>query len=459
MDPNMNVVIIGCGPAGVRAAQVLVEAGLHPTVIDEGSRSGGQIYRQQPEGFNRTPEQLYDTEASKAGEIHAGFAELEPHIRYLPETLAWHIRENTVHAISQGKAISLPYDALLLCTGATDRLMPVPGWDLAGCYSLGGAQVALKSQACAIGRNVVFMGTGPLLYLVAYQYIKAGAGVTAVLDTSPRVSKPATLGRLLARPSLIWRGMRMQAALRRSGVIVENGITPLQIKGQDQDGVHGFSYQNALGEVRSLACDAVAMGYHLRPETQLADLAQCSFAFDPLTRQWLPEVDRQGRSSVKGVYLAGDGKVIAGADAAEISGRLAAYALLSDAGHPVSIGTLAPLLRQQERMLRFKQGLAEAFPWPHQLAASLPDETIVCRCECITAGELRRVTREKGAQEANRAKAFSRVGMGRCQGRFCANAAAEIIAAETGVPIEAAGRLRGQSPVKPLPFSIQQEEP
>jgi NADPH-dependent 2,4-dienoyl-CoA reductase/sulfur reductase-like enzyme len=458
MDPNLKVVIIGAGPAGVRAAQVLVAAGLRPLLIDEGTQSGGQIYRQQPAGFSRNAAQLYDTEASKAEALHHRFAQLQARIDYLPETLAWQVRDNTVHAMSQGKALALPYDALLLCTGATDRLMPLPGWDLAGCYSLGGAQVALKSQACAIGRRVVFTGTGPLLYLVAYQYLKAGAGVAAVLDTSPRVSKPATLLRLLARPRLIWRGLRMQAALRRAGVIVANGITPQRIRGDEQQGVSEFCYQEAKGASQTVACDAVAIGYHLRPETQLADLAQCAFGFDALTRQWLPVVDQQGRSSVKNVYLAGDGKVIAGADAAEISGQLAAYAVLADAGYPVSSATLAALLRQQQTMQRFKQGLAEAFPWPHHLAASLPDETIVCRCECISAGELRRVTRETGAREANRAKAFSRVGMGRCQGRYCANAAAEIIAAETGVPIASAGRLRGQSPVKPLPFSIQQEE-
>jgi bacterioferritin-associated ferredoxin len=98
--------------------------------------------------------------------------------------------------------------------------------------------------------------------------------------------------------------------------------------------------------------------------------------------------------------------------------------------------------------------LRTAFPWPARFAATLPDETIVCRCEAISAGELRRVVNDMGAKEANRAKAFSRVGMGRCQGRFCAHAGAEVIAAEARVPLEAVGRLRGQAPVKPLPMAL-----
>jgi hypothetical protein len=109
-------------------------------------------------------------------------------------------------------------------------------------------------------------------------------------------------------------------------------------------------------------------------------------------------------------------------------------------------------------MERFRQGLVQAFPWPSEQAAQLPDHAIVCRCECITAGELRRTVTDMGAQEANRAKAFSRVGMGRCQGRYCANAGAEVIAAAAGVPLEQVGRLRGQAPVKPLAIKTREEQ-
>jgi hypothetical protein len=75
----------------------------------------------------------------------------------------------------------------------------------------------------------------------------------------------------------------------------------------------------------------------------------------------------------------------------------------------------------------------------------------------ISAGELRAVVREKGACEVNRAKAFSRVGMGRCQGRYCSQAGAEVIAAAAGVCVEQVGRQRGQAPVKPLPMTIIEE--
>jgi NADPH-dependent 2,4-dienoyl-CoA reductase/sulfur reductase-like enzyme len=453
-----RVIIVGAGPSGVRCAETLVAAGLRPTVIDENRRDGGQIYRRQPDNFTRPYAKLYGTEAGRAQSLHESFDALRDKVDYLPETLAWNIFDNKLHVVRDEVSSAMPYDALIICSGATDRLMPVKGWHHAGTYSLGASQIALKAQACAIGRQIVFLGTGPLLYLVASQYIKAGANVAAVLDTSPLMRRVMALPKLLARPSVLLNGLGLVAGIKRAGVPVLTGVTPVEIKGESENGVQSVLIRDSRGNERSFECDAVAMGYHLRPETQLADLARCAFRFEQETRQWLPEVDEDGRSSVPGVYLAGDGMRVLGADAAEIGGRLAAMAVLTDLRLKVSDEELQGLRAEQASMERFRQGLAQAFPWPAEQAAQLPDEAIVCRCEAITAGELRHVVCGMGAQEANRAKAFSRVGMGRCQGRYCGHAGAEVIAHAAGVPVEQVGRLRGQAPVKPLSIAVREEQ-
>jgi NADPH-dependent 2,4-dienoyl-CoA reductase/sulfur reductase-like enzyme len=454
---EFRVIIVGAGPAGIRAAASLADAGLRPILLDEGDRAGGQIYRRQPANFTRSYDALYGTEAEKARDLHESFERLLPRIDYRANTLVWNIYEKEVYAISGQNAFTLPFDALVIASGATDRLMPVPGWTLPGVYTLGAAQIALKAQACAIGRKVAFMGTGPLLYLVAYQYAKAGAGVAVVLDTSRFSDRLRALPKMLARPDNLFKGARMIAALRRAGVPIHTGITPIGINGNSAEGVQSVTVQEADGETIEIACDAVGIGYHLRSETQLADLARCNFRFDPLPRLWVPEADIDGRTSVPGIYLAGDGAHIRGADGAEIAGRLAAYALLKDNGQSVPEADVARLRRAQQKMESFRQGLATAFPWPAHLAARLPEDTIICRCEAIRAGELRRVVSEMGASELNRAKAFSRVGMGRCQGRYCGHAAAEVIAAAAHLPVEKIGRLRGQAPVKPLPIGARRE--
>jgi NADPH-dependent 2,4-dienoyl-CoA reductase/sulfur reductase-like enzyme len=447
------VIVVGAGPAGIRAAARLAEAGTRPILVDEGRLSGGQIYRRQPENFRRKSADLYGFEAGKADALHRDFEALRPRIDYRPETLAWNVYEGAVHLVHNGKTEAVSFEALILATGATDRIMPLPGWTQPGVYSLGGAQIALKAQACAIGGRPVFLGTGPLLYLVAYQYAKAGVEIAAVLDTTPFHRRIASLADLAHRPDMLAKGLYYSLRLAQRRITTITGVTPVAIEGEGR--VSGVVVRDKSDGLRHFACDAVGLGYGLRSETQLADLARCSFAFDAVAQQWLPETDADGRSSTKGVYLAGDGARILGADAAEIGGRLAACAALVDLGRDVPAGEIARLRKAQRKMTRFRTGLERAFAWPAHLAAALPADTLVCRCEAITAGEIRGTATALGAPEVNRAKAFSRIGMGRCQGRYCGLAGAEILAAALGVGVEAVGRLRGQAPVKPLSIATE----
>ncbi|MCX4142943.1 NAD(P)/FAD-dependent oxidoreductase [Paraburkholderia sp. SEWSISQ10-3 4] len=459
MSNEHRVVIVGAGPAGVRAAETLVAAGVKPIVLDENARWGGQIYRQPPESgaFQRSKKALYGFEAHKADALHTTMASLLPHLDYRPDTLAWACAPGRLDTLHAGREISVPFSHLIIASGATDRVLPVPGWTLPGVYTLGAAQVALKAQGCAIGQRVVLAGTGPLLYLVAYQYVKAGAQVVAVLDTSPLSQQIAAAPKLAWQPATFAKGLYYVGWLKMHGVRIERDVNLIGIRG-DQ-GVSAIEWRSSTvgSKTETLACDAVGISFGLKPETQLADLAGCRFRFDTHNRCWLPELDPAGRSTVRGIYLAGDGAGIAGADAAELAGRRTALALLDDLGiaHPRGPGMrdAAALDRSLQRIAVFRQGIEAAFAPPAKCAAQWPDDMTVCRCEEIDAGTLRRCIRGGEANEINRLKALTRVGMGRCQGRMCGEAALTLLAEETCKPLEDVGRLRSQPPVKPIPLS------
>lgn len=443
---DRKVLIVGAGPAGIRAAERLVSAGIRPVVIDEGMKAGGQIYRRPPEEFSRPAEQLYGSEAGKAVALHSLFDRMvaSGKIEYHPQSSALALAGRVLQVLTPTGRREFAYDRLILATGATDRLAPVPGWQAPGVYSLGATQIALKSQGVALGRKIVLAGSGPLLMLVATQLLKAGANVAAVLDTSPVRNHLAALPGMMARPGLVLRGAAMRIELGR---LYRAGVTLAEIV-CDEHGPVAVRWQDARGREHRTECDMVGMGWHLRAETQLAGLAQCSFGYDPGWAQWLPQADRMGRAG-EGVYLAGDGLRILGADGAEVAGRLAAIACLADMGLPSP--DPVPDLRRLARYERFARAIARAFPWPAEMVRSLPDETIVCRCESISAGDLRESV-DYGGGEANRAKSLARVGMGRCQGRFCQLASAEFIAERAGIAVCAVGRLREQAPVRPLPI-------
>ena len=450
---NTDIVIVGAGPAGIRAAQTLVAHGLQPCLIDESLRGGGQIYRRQPQNFKRSAKALYGFEASKAQAVHSTLDRLQSDIDYRPETLVWNAEQQTLDTLSNGVAGQVPYKRLIVATGATDRILPVPGWTLPGVYSLGAAQIALKFQGCAIGERVVFAGSGPLLYLVAYQYAKAGAKVVAVLDSAPLSAQTRALPALLGQPATLAKGVYYRGWLSAHGIAVHQGVELDSIQGQHR--VSSVQWRDR-GQLKRLDCDAVGFAHALRSETQLADLLACEFSWSALNRAWLPTRDAEGRSSIESVYLAGDGAGIMGADAAEMAGELAALALLGDIGHPVDAGQRTHLQQKLDGIQRFRHGLETAFPFPLNWAAKAPDDMTICRCEEVRAGDIRRTVAE-GHWEVNRVKAMCRVGMGRCQGRMCGLAATEIIAQAAGRDIASVGRLRGQAPIKPLPFGVEIE--
>jgi hydrogen cyanide synthase HcnB len=450
MATEPSVIIVGAGPAGTRAAQTLLEAGMRPIVLDEAPRSGGQIYRRPPPAITRTPTAVYGFDAARARAIHRSFDAIAGRIDYRPETLVWSAAPGILNVVSGAGSRSLRWDYLILATGATDRILPFPGWTLPGVFTLGGAQVAVKYQASAIGARPVFFGTGPLLYLVAYQYAVADIAVQAVLDTAPRNSRWRALPSLAQAPRALAKGAYYVAWLRARGILLRSEVRAVAGFGGGDGALARFVWKDAAGRENETACDALGFGFGLRSETQLAELCGAPLAFEPLQRQWLPRQDSFGRASIPNIYLAGDGASIRGADVAELSGERAALALLYDLGDRRSGPRLDALKRRLARFEQFHIGLTRAFPFPGDWALSAPDDLTICRCEGVTAGALRAVAVGSNASELNRVKALTRLGMGRCQGRVCGAAAAEIVAAALSVSVEGVGWLRAQPPVKPM---------
>lgn len=445
--PDPIIAIVGAGPAGVRAAETLARAGIRPILFDEAERPGGQIYRQPPKGAVRPG--IYGLETGKAEAIHCVLPDLGERVDYRPRTLVWNVFQDRLDLFTPDGYGEQRFDRLILAAGAMDRALPFPGWTLPGVFTLGGAQIALKSQGVSIGRRVAFVGAGPLLPLVAHQYAKTGAEVVAVLDVTPFSAKLANLPGMLAESATLAKGLYYTAFNRLRRLKVQYGVRAIRAEGKTQ--VEALAFRDGSGREQRIDCDAIGASSGLRSETQLPDLAGCGFVFDRIGRQWVPQRTPEGRSTVPALYLAGDGARIGGADAAELQGRRAALAVLEDLGRPVDTEQTTRLDGALARHARFRKALEAAYPFPHHLFDEIGDEEIVCRCEGITAGALRQAARDKDAGELNRLKALTRIGMGRCQGRVCGQAAAELLARARGVDIESVGRLRGQPPVKPIP--------
>jgi NADPH-dependent 2,4-dienoyl-CoA reductase/sulfur reductase-like enzyme len=438
------MVIVGAGPAGLAAAAETARAGLDTLLVDENTGPGGQIYR----AITTTPVQNRDV---LGGDYWAG-ARLVEEARasgaaIVQGATVWSLDAELKVGISlAGRSRLVAARGVIVATGAMERPFPIPGWTLPGVMSAGAAQTMLKSSGLLPAGRTVLAGTGPLLLLLAAQLLRAGATLDAVLDTSPSghlmAALPHAAGFVLS-PSLA-KGLALRREVGRK-VRVVRGVTSLAANGDRA--LESVTYATRAGATATIPADTLLLHQGIVPNTNLAMAAGVTHAWDERQHCWSPVLGEDGRSSVPGIRLAGDGAGIAGVVAAELRGRLAGIAAARDLNATASsdVEGIRQRLRREERARPFLDAMFEP-----PKAMRLPvDAAIVCRCEEVTAGEVRRAAR-LGCTGPNQLKAFLRTGMGPCQGRMCGLTLTELIAHTRGVSPAEVGHLRVRSPVKPI---------
>jgi NADPH-dependent 2,4-dienoyl-CoA reductase/sulfur reductase-like enzyme len=447
-----DLVIIGAGPAGMSAALTAASLGLKTVLLDEQPRAGGQIYRNVTTADPKLAALLgpdYTHGRALAGRLTGSGVELRH------STLVWDVaRDLTVTTLQQGQSLQVRAPQLIAATGAMERPSPIPGWTLPGVMNAGAAQIALKSSGSVPAGPVVLAGGGPLLLLVACQLLDGGATVAGIVETSPGANRWAALRHLpaaLGAPATLIKGLHLMRRLRAAGIPWFTGATQLAVEGQQRAEALRFT---AGGRAHRLDASVVLLHHGVVPNTQLTRLLRVEHDWDAAQLTWRPRVDDWGQTSLAGLRIAGDGAFIGGALAAEASGTLAAlgaaHALqrLSAPECDERAGAARKALRQQLRIRPFLDALYRPPEWINTPA----DDTVVCRCEEVTAGRIRELAR-LGCQGPNQTKFFSRCGMGPCQGRLCGLPVTQILASELGKPVAEVGAYRIRSPLKPVPLA------
>ena len=449
MNDVVEIIVIGAGPAGMSAAQMAAEHGAKTLLLDEQRSPGGQIYRAIEANMQRDRPELGD--AYRKGEkLARAFRNCS--VDYVPGASVWQLsQDGTVGYAKDGTAHIITADQIILASGALERPVPIPGWTLPGVMTVGAAQILLKESQIGI-RDAVFVGTGPLLYLLAHQYITAGIPIKAVIDLMPTSNYLAALAHLpRALPSLakIIEGWRWKREIASSGIPLVTGCGGVRILGEGRAEAIAYHHDNVWHEV---PCHQVLLHQGVAPDVNTALAAGCRYHWSKAQACWNIDVDAWFQSSVPGIAVAGDAAYIAGAVAAEQSGRIAALGALERLGKVSRSdrdGLAAPsqaALKSEMRLRPFLDSLfkpADVFRIPSQ-----PD-TVVCRCEEISVQQIHAAV-ELGCIGPNQLKSYTRCGMGPCQGRFCGLTVSELIGKFCGKPVDSVGYYRLRYPVKPL---------
>jgi len=461
MSGDWDAAVIGAGPAGMSAAIAARKHGADVLVLDEQAAPGGQIYRNVETVTAERPE----TARVLGGDYTAGAALVRAFRKcgaeYSPHTSVWEVstvarREDAkapleIGLLRGGVAEIVRAHCVIVASGAQERAVPVPGATLPGVMGAGGAQSLLKGAGLVPDVPVVIAGSGPLVYLVAWQLVRAGAPVRAVLLTMPNgwMGRAAgTLPEALAMPGALLKGVGWRRALAARGVPVMSA-RDLVIEGRHR--VESVRFRHR-GRTRSVQASLVLLHEGVIPNVHLTLAAGLDHTWDGRQHAFRPVVDEWGRTSEPGVLVAGDGARILGAEAAAETGRIAALDAayrLGRIGADQRDALAGPHCAALARHRRFREFLDLTFePGPASRRPSDPTVT-VCRCEEVTVAELERVIAD-GCPGPNQAKAFTRCGMGPCQGRMCATVVSELFADRQHIGVGAVGHYRIRPPVKPV---------
>lgn len=425
-----DLVVVGGGAAGVNAAVIAASSGCRVTIVDSGPEPGGQYYRGGPTGrFAEMCDRLAALEGSGRAELlfdhyayalegskpdRVGLADPPGHGNFTIR-----VRGDDRH---RADITAIHARAAVIATGAFDRQLPFPGWTLPGVMSGGAAQALVKGSGVLPGQRIAIAGTGPFLLAVAATVLDAGGHVVAVIEannptaiarrvrsTLPVIGKSGELAGYLAKLA-----RHRVPYLRRHRVTQAHGSDRLEaiaVSKIDAD------WRTLPGTERDMEIDALAIGYGFTAQTDLLGAARFIRGADGGIAV---AVDDRQETSVPGLFAAGETTGVGGVDLAAYEGLLAGAAAAEHCGMvPALTAKAETQARRRVRDLRrFAETLHATFPlregWRDDVAA----DTLVCRCEEVTAAQVRDAV-QMGATDARSVKLITRAGMGWCQGRVC----------------------------------------
>ncbi|HEX6021356.1 MAG TPA: FAD-dependent oxidoreductase [Solirubrobacter sp.] len=440
-----DLLVIGGGPAGMTAAVTAAEAGIDVVLVDEREKLGGQYYKQ--------PTSTVDE--SKLDRQFVAGRRLAKRVRtagvtVLGGTQVWGaFGPHEIHASSDTTRYTLRPERLVLAAGAYERGVPLPGWTLPGVITTGAAQTLLRAHQVAPGKRVLISGNGPLNMQVAAELVRAGVTVVALAELAPITRRAAATARMMAAaPDLARDGLGYLATLRKARVPLMTGSAVVRCEGSGRVERATVAKLDDPHTATTFDVDAVCLGFGFLPSNELSRALGCRH--DVERNQLVVRRDHRGRTTVDGVWVAGDAGGIGGARLAQATGAIAGADVARSLGAtPPDTSSAA---RERRKSARFQEALWRVYEAPHLVDALADDDTEICRCEHVRKAAIDAALAEDIAH-IGALKRLTRAGMGGCQGRYCGTLLAEMAARRSDATLDEYALFAPSAPLKPTPIA------
>jgi len=458
-----QVLVIGAGPGGLAGAEAVAEAGASVVLVDERPGPGGQFFKQLATSHGFRSPAARDAQFAQGARLIEKVRDLG--VEVVSQATVWggfRDGENgvTVGVYQDRKAWLFRAQQTIIATGAYERPVPLPGWTLPGFMTTGAVQTLARSDRVAPGRRILVAGNGPLNLQVACELLRGGARVLAVVEAA---DAPIRRWRAGARalwhgPGLVRQGLEYLRLLKQRGVPVLYRHALIRLEGESRveravvARIDEKGYPVA-GSEAVFEADAVCAGYGFLPANELARLLGC--AHEPVDRglgNLVTTRDRNGETSIPGVFVVGEAGAIGGAQIALAQGRLAGYKAAENLARSVPSAKRKAARRALSRHRRFQDAIWSLYHAPTFGLQLARDDTVICRCEEVTLGQLRPLI-ASGVTGLGELKRLTRAGMGRCQGRYCSLSLTRLAAEPQGARPDEFGGFTPQTPIKPVPLA------
>ena len=306
-----DLIIVGAGPSGLSAGIEAAKRGLRVVIFDENEKPGGQLFKQIHKFFGSKEhrakvrgfvigQQLLD-EAAEAG------------VEVVLNATVIGLYQDKEVVVKRGDEIEhFKGNAVIIATGAAENMVTFPGWTLPGVIGAGAAQTMMNLHGVLPGKRVLMLGSGNVGLVVSFQLEQCGCEVVALVDAAPRVGGYGVHAAKVARTGVPF--YLSHTIVKAEGEECVTGVTIAEVDSK---------FQFIPGTEKHFDVDTICLAVGLSPMSQLLKMAGCKMEDNPKRGGQVPICDEYGRTSLPGVFVAGDVSGIEEASSAMIEGRMA----------------------------------------------------------------------------------------------------------------------------------------